>query len=145
MSWPDLQRLVQTTLSSKRLGTPVFARLLVQSAVSAKGGPAFLAQVVAVANGWLGQPLQRMYALGSVKRRHVALTLEYERGGNAQITWVGTAPRGPALDLLLVGNHGALYHDLTPSSRFEFAADPPNELLAWVQRALDSNRPEAAP
>ncbi|MFO0970383.1 MAG: hypothetical protein U0793_32945 [Gemmataceae bacterium] len=145
MPWADFQRAVDATLASKRLGVPVFARLLVQHAATAKGAAALLAHLVAAANGWLDQPLQRIYALGAIKNRNVTLTLEYQRGATAQITWTGAAPHGSAVDLMLVGNHGAAYHDLAALAWDAPAAEPPKDLLAWVQRALESARPVEAP
>jgi hypothetical protein len=144
MSWDAFQRTVQATLASKRLGTPVFVRCLAQHAVAAKAAPAFLAHLVHIVNGWLAQPLDRIYALGTVKNRHVTLTMQYQAGASAQLTWVGQAPGGPGVDLMLVGNHGAIYHDLAPLGAWDVAEPAPKELLAWMNRALASAQPEAA-
>lgn len=147
MRWDDFHRAVQSTLASKRLGTPVFVRYLVQGPVAAKAAPGFFAHLVQTVSDWLNQPLERIYALGSVKSRHVTLTLQYRAGGTAQVTWSGVAPEGPGVDLMLVGNHGAIYHDLGAGNLWDgfpgtFAEPPPKETLAWVTRALASNQPE---
>lgn len=145
----DFHRAVQSTLATKRLGTPVFVRYLLQGPIAVRAVPSFLAQIVHTVSTWLDQDLHRIYALGAVKSRHVTLTLEYDRGASSQLTWAG-APQNPGLDLILVGNRGALYHDTGLANPWQrFPALPseaaPKELNAWIDRALKSNQPEPAP
>lgn len=149
MRLDDFHRAVESTVASKRLGSPVFVRYLVQAPVAAKGVSGFLGQIAGAVGVWLGQELERIYALGSVKGRHVTLTLDYRGGASAQITWSGTAWRGPGVDLMLVGNRGALYHDFGAANLFDgslaLPAEPaPKTLTAWIDRALRSGQPEAA-
>ena len=148
MTTADLHRTVQTTLTSKRLGTPVFVRYLFHAPGDAAATMARLTRIVAKVREWLGQPLERIHAQGSVATRHIALTLECRGGAAAVITWIGTTPRGPGIDLTVLGNHGALYHDLGDANAWEAATfdeqtpvDAP--LSAWIDRALRSGRPEA--
>ena len=146
MSTPaDLHRAVQTTLASKRLGTPVFVRYLYHHNGNAAGVLAQLTRTVTLVRDWLGQPIERVYALGSFKERHITVTLEGRGGATALITWAGTA--GSGIDLTVVGNHGALYHDVGMANAWdapEFANEPPpdKELLALIENALRTGRPE---
>src|SRR4051812_5783699 len=107
----DLNRAVQATLASKRLGTPVFVRYALQSEDRADAIVPRLAQMTATVREWLAQPLARIYAIGAVAKGQVALTLEFRDGGSALVTWSRTPPRGDGVDLLVLGNHGALAHD----------------------------------
>lgn len=150
MTAVDLHRSVQATLTSKRLGTPVFVRYLFHGTGKAPQIMARLAKSVAAVRDWLGQPLERVHAHGSVAGRHIALTLECRLGATALVTWIGTTPRGPGIDLTVLGNHGALYHDLGDANAWEdFAFDdrqPADDaLVAWIERALRSARPEPNP
>ena len=142
----DLHRAVQATLTSKRLGTPVFVRYLYHRPVQGPAVAADLARTVAVVRGWLGGPVRRVYAVGGVDARQVTLTLEFANAATALVTWAGTAGRG--VDLTVVGNHGALYHDVGDADpgdeELAPAADPPvRALVAVIERALRSGRPEA--
>ncbi len=144
MSLADLYRAVESTLASKRLGTPVFVRYSLQTTGKTNGAATRLARMTAVARDWLGQELERIYALGSARTGHVTLTLEFRGGATGQITWANGARGG--VDLMLLGNHGALYHDADlDGPDAEVAAKPEPGLLAWVERALRSGQPEAAP
>jgi hypothetical protein len=148
MTASDLHRAVQTTLASKRLGTPVFARYLFHGTGDGPAIVARLARVVATVRGWLDQSLERIHAQGGVAQRHIALTLECRGGATAFVNWIGTPPRGPGIDLTVLGNHGALYHDLGDANAWESANfDDPQPadqaLTAWIERALRSGRPEA--
>ena len=141
----DLHRAVQTTLATRQLGTPVFVRYLYHHQGSADAVLARLTHTVGVVRDWLGQTLQRVYAMGGVKERHITLTLECQTGATALISWIGT-PGG--IDLTVVGNHGAIYHDLGSANAWvesQPAPDPApdKDLQALIERALASGRPEA--
>src|SRR5437870_8186870 len=149
MSAADLHRTVQTTLAGKRLGTPVFVRYLCHGTGEGAAVIARLARIVATVRGWLDQPLERIYAQGGVAQRHIALTLECRGGAIALVTWSGTSPHGPGIDLTVLGNHGALYHDLGDANSWDEASfddrQPADaQLTAWIERALRSGRPETA-
>jgi hypothetical protein len=147
MTAADLHRAVATTLAAKRLGTPVFVRYQFHAALDAQAVVQRLAQVTGVVRGWLDQPLERILSLGSAAARHVSLTLECRGGATAVVTWIGTTPGGPGIDLTVLGNHGALYHDFgaaAPWDDFTLDDKAPADgaLAAWIDRALRSSRPE---
>jgi hypothetical protein len=146
-SLADLHRAVQSTLAGKRLGTPVFVRYHLQSRDKATALPRRLAQTVDVVRAWLGRPLERVYALGSPRSGQVSLTLEFRGGPSAVVSWAAGEPRGDGVDLTVIGNHGALYHDAGAANLWDDpaapAAEPPAPAtLAAVERALRSGRPE---
>src|SRR5262249_30733506 len=93
-------------------------------------------------------PIERVLAQGSSASRHVTLLLELRGGATAIITWIGTTGRGAGVDLTLLGNHGTIYHDAgdAPLHDATFAPDdaaPDRDLVALVERALKSGRPES--
>jgi hypothetical protein len=148
MHLADLHRAVESTLNGKRLGTPVFARYLIRTQDKAGAVAARLAQITATVRDWLGQAPERIYALGSAKAGQVSLTLEFRGGATALIAWASAAAH-PGVDVTVVGNHGALYHDAGAGHSWDDSlslpqAKPDEILLAWVERALRSERPEGA-
>jgi hypothetical protein len=143
----DLHRAVQTTLASKRLGTPVFVRYHYHASLKGQAVVARLAKTVAIARDWLNAPIERILAQGSVASRHVTVLLEMRGGATAVVTWVGTPSRGAGVDLTVLGNHGAMYHDAGDDPLYDaaFAADdaaPDRDLVALIERTLKSGRPE---
>lgn len=145
----DLHRAVQGALASKRLGVPVFARYQYHAPIKGQAIVARLAKTTAIVRTWLDQPLERIFAQGTPASRHITLLLEFRGGLTAVVTWIGTSGRGGGVDLTLLGNHGVLYHDAGDAPLWEeaFAGDdaaPEKDLLAWIERAVKSNRPEDA-
>jgi hypothetical protein len=143
----DLHRAVQSTLASKRLGTPVFARYLYHSPLKGQAILTRLAKTTAAVRDWLNQPLERVVGQGTTASRHITLLLEFRGGATAVVTWIGTTGRGGGVDLTLLGNHGALYHDAGDASLWDesFASDdaaPERDLITLIERAIKSARPE---
>ena len=143
----DFHRAVQNTLTSKRLGTPVFVCYLYHRPIRDQAAHARLAKTTAVVRDWMGVPLERILAQSAA--RHITLLLEFRGGPTAVVTWVGTQGRGDGVDLTVVGNHGALYHDAGDGYLWDEPlstddAAPDKELLAWIDRAVKSGQPEDA-
>jgi hypothetical protein len=145
----DLHRAVQATLANKRLGTPVFVRYQYHAPIKGQAVFTRLTKSTATVRTWIDQPLERILAQGTAASRHVTLLLEFRGGLTAVVTWIGTNGRGGNVDLTLIGNHGVLYHDAGDAPLWDeaFATDdaaPDKDLLAWIERAVKSNRPEDA-
>lgn len=143
----DLHRAVTSTLASKRLGTPVFVRYQYHAPLKGQAAVARLAKTTAAVRDWLGAPLERILAQGSSASRHITLLLEFRTGVAGVVTWVGNNGRGGGVDLTLIGNHGTLYHDTGDGPTWDeaYAADdaaPDKDLVAWIERAVKSGRPE---
>ncbi len=146
----DVDRAVKSILASKRLGQLVFARCTLQSAGKV-GPPVLVARLAEVAEGWFNQPAVRVHAIGSAETGQLSVTLQFPEGGTAVLSYARTQP--PAglggLDLMLLGNHGAIYHDA-----FSGAGDGPMELfpgdnipavvplLDTISRALKTGKPQ---
>jgi hypothetical protein len=134
-SLADLHRTVTATLTSKRLGTPVFVRYLFRGTEDANTVVPRLAQLTAVVRGWLGQTLERVHAVGSTASGQVALTLQFREGGSALVCFARCRPQGWGVDVTVLGNHGALYHDAGSAALWAEepeAAPPPDAALEKV-------------
>jgi len=145
-SLADLHRGVASVIASKRIGTPVFVRYTWQGAETGDAIVGRLAQIVASARDWIGQSLSSVYAIGKIELGQVTLTLQFAGGATALVTFARGVRSG--LDLMLVGNHGTLYHDRGAARLWneppEFdlpAADA--TLIALVQQAVHSPQPVA--
>jgi hypothetical protein len=148
MHLAELHRAVEATLASKRLGTPVFIRYLLQTPDETGAVLPRLAQVVAAIRGWLNQSIERIYALGQVKTRQLTLTVEFRGGATALIGW-SAATDADGVDLMILGDHGALYHDFGGTAQWDgerpAAPEKPDAaLLALIERAVRSGRVEQA-
>jgi hypothetical protein len=128
----DLHRAVAATLAEKRIGTPVFVRYTAVLDTDAVTKLAALAEVV---RGWVGQRLDLVYAPGGS-----SLVLRFRGGATALIALVRHLPGERTVDLLILGNHGAIYHD---GAYTDESGSAPASVRATIARALSSGRPEA--
>ncbi len=135
-SLADLHRTVQTTLASKRLGIPVFVRYLLRSPEKTETTPARLAWLAGIVRDWLGQPLERVYVQGQVKNGHLDVTLEFRDGATAIIHWSAVRDAAAA-DVMILGNHGALYHEGDAAYALP-PAKPDGAIMTLIERALRS-------
>jgi predicted dehydrogenase len=142
----DLHRAVQLTLAGKRLGKPVFVRYTLDGVAKPEAMVPALARAAAAVREWLGQPLESVYALGAVAAGQVSLTLRFRDGATALVSASRSPARGDGLDLMVIGNRGALYHDSGGASLWDepaAAADSPDAALSeLIERALRSGKPE---
>ena len=146
MRLADLHRAVQATIASKRLGRPVFVRYTLQGQDKADSIAARLTQITAAVRQWIGQPLERIYAVGTAESGQVSLTLQFKDGATALVSYAGSRLSG--VDVMVLGNHGALYHDAGSGNQWAeptaAALDRPDAaLLTVIERALRSGKPEA--
>jgi hypothetical protein len=107
----DLHRTVAATLASQRLGQPLFVRYHWFGPEPLETLATRLAQITAVIRGWLGQDVHRLHAMTAEDRTHAALTLQFQTGATALISLTRTPSSEVRVDLMILGNHGALYHD----------------------------------
>jgi hypothetical protein len=145
-SLADLHRAVHATIASKRLGRPVFVRLTIQGLDKAETTVPRLARATTAVQDWLGQPLTRIYAVGAVASGQVALTLGFRDGATALVSFAHGQPRGDGIDVMVLGNHGAIYHDAGSANLWDetVATDckPDPVLVGAIERALRSGKPE---
>jgi hypothetical protein len=151
-----LHQAIQATLASQRLGRVVFVRYHVQASDAADAVVGRLARLAAVVQSWLRQPWDRILAVGRPDNSHVALTLQFREGGTALLTFSraaavqDAADRKAQVNLMVFGNHGALYHDFEggplqdqPDGFDPVLPDP--ALVRLIEQALHSGGPESVP
>ena len=106
-----LSKTLSDEISSGRVGTPVFARLVMAilqdhgSLLPALGeGVVFIEQI-------LRAPVKSLFASGAVELGHVSVQLHCAGSRTALVSQAGPPPGRPRVDLLLVGNHGTVRHE----------------------------------
>jgi hypothetical protein len=142
----ELHFAVLCTVASNRLGQPVFVRYLWQSPEKFAVAPR-LAQMTAEVRDWLGQTLDRVYAIGTAASGQVSLALQFRGGFSALVSVARGQAHGDGVELLVLGNKGALYHDAGhavigagPAPYSKEVPDP--ALVAVIRKALRSGKPE---
>lgn len=142
-TWDDLVGAVNKVIQSKRVGRPVFVRLT-QSQTASSEAIGALASLLSAARWWIGQPLTRLYAVGGAAGGPVSLTAIFADGASALLSVAAAPAAGDGLDVMVLGNHGVIYHDAGQGPLWESAArgqrgDRKDEAL--VQKALRSAKP----
>jgi len=132
----ELHRAVQTVLADHRLGQPVFVRYHIWG----PGPPEeAVVRLAAVVRSWLGQDLSCLFAVAAADRTHLTVTLQGSQGGTALVS--GSSASEAHVDLMVLGNHGALYQE-DSAVRWEGAAEPADAVLREaVAQALRSDTP----
>src|SRR4051812_19398541 len=108
-SLDSLHRSVQNALP--KVGTPVFVRYLLFSQDKQDSVLVRLSAMLEKVQGWMKQPFDRFFTVGSVASGQVTLTCEFKTGATALLSWSNSAGRGLGVDVMVLGNHGAIYHD----------------------------------
>jgi len=142
----SLYRTVNEIIGTGRLGVPVFVRCVVQIASGSEQVGSVLARVLTMASSWLNSSPVEVYAQSNHRLRQITVTIKYTDGQTSivSVSATGVAHR---MDLMLLGNKGALYHDgdaLSPG--FDISAEPipvPDWLLDALERSLNDGEPAA--
>ena len=140
-----LKKSVQSVIDEDRIGSPVFLRCVFNIASEASSSllqPA--AEIVALSNGWMPSQPQGVYAQGDVDATQVTVMVKYAAGQMAVLS-INRVDTETAIDIMLVGNKGVIYHE-TPLGRHYLSAMPPQlnklgELSDAITQALASDQP----
>lgn len=118
-----LKKAVDSVIDKDRIGSPVFLRcvLNVTSENNSLLQPA--AEIAALSNGWIKSDPQSVYAQGDVNATHVTVMVKYNDGQMA-VLCVNRVETETAIDMMLVGNKGVIYHE-TPIGRHYLSGTPP--------------------
>jgi myo-inositol 2-dehydrogenase / D-chiro-inositol 1-dehydrogenase len=139
----QMDRAVRKTLDSKRLGQVVFVRWHLQGVLAAEGEPLpALAKVVSVISAWVGKPPDRLSALPSGKdgTGQTSLLLQFPDGATALVSEAHGQKAPPGVELMILGNKGALYHHLDAATLHTWEDVPaslthaPAEVLAALEQ-----------
>ena len=143
-----LTAAIKRELEQGRLGTPVYVRLvIVASSDHGHLVPNSVAGMQLVQE-LLGPPIEEVFAAGSVESGNLSLQLHLAGGRTGQVISILRREGSPGADLLLVGNHGTLRHDLAEAvlaneteERLWSADGVRSELVAAVEESLHKRSP----
>ena len=138
---------MQSTIASKRIGKVVFVRYVLQGTPLPEPALLKLAAAVAAVGNWIGSSLDKLYGMRG-DGGQISLTLQFRDGATALVNFVHGPPRGNGVDLLVLGNHGAIYHDAGTASLWDeekltVEDNPRSAILTAIERALRSGKLEA--
>ncbi len=141
-----LEQSVQEVIDRNRIGRPVFIRYTLLGPLKQDEMLALLSRMLDAARRWLGQPIGKVYAVGSLEGGQVSLTMQTPDGATALLSVGRTRATGDGIDLMVVGDHGAIYHDAGQGllgcngARYQRPGSEP-KLLGLIERVLASGRP----
>lgn len=139
----QLNKSVQSVIEKDRIGSPVFLRCVLHVADAESLLPP-IAEVAALANEWIPSRPASVYAQGDAGTTQVTVMVHYVAGQMALLS-VNKADVQTAIDIMLVGNKGVVYHE-TPIGRHYPNAIPPElggsgELTEAIAQSLESGQP----
>lgn len=139
-----LKKSVDSVIEKGRIGSPVFLRGVL-NVVSGKNSilqPTV--ELVALSNGWIQSEPQTIYAHGDANTTQVTVMVKYV-DGQMSVLSVNRVKTETAIDIMLVGNKGVIYHE-TPIGRHYLSGTPPQlgrseELSDSIAQALRTGQP----
>ncbi len=138
---------IQAVLDRQRIGRPAFVRYTLLGSLKQEELLPILSRMLDVVTRWLGQPIARVHAIGSIAAGQVSLTVQTAEGTTALVSIGQARTVGDGVDLMVVGDRGAICHDAGQglvgcgSARYRQPAGEP-KLLRLIEKALGSGRPE---
>ncbi len=135
-----LKKSVQTLIEKERIGSPVFLRGLLNIANKDSSLLHPLTEFVALANTWIPSNPQKVYTQGDMDSSQVTTMIQYANGQMAVLS-VNRVDTETAIDIMLVGNKGVIYHE-TPIGRHYLSGNPPEfngvgELSEFLIKSLE--------
>lgn len=139
-----LKKSVQSVLEKDRIGSPVFLRCVLHVAGEDVNLLSSVAAMTALANGWMPSSAASVYTQGDAKGTQVTVMVHYASGEMALLS-VNRVDIDTAIDIMLVGNKGVIYHE-TPVGRHYLNAVAPefgetDELTEAIAQSLESGQP----
>ena len=139
-----LKKSVQSVLEKERIGSPVFLRCVLHVAGEASNLLSPVSEMAALANGWMPSSPARVYTQGDADATQVTVMIHYV-GGQMALLSVNRVNIETAIDIMLVGNKGVIYHE-TPIGRHYLNATSPQlgalgELTEAIAQSLESGQP----
>ena len=139
-----LKKSVQSVLERERIGSPVFLRCVVHVADDSVDLLSLVGAVTALANEWLPSSPKRVYAQGHVDSIQVTVMVHYV-GGQMALLSIDRVDIETAVDIMLVGNRGVIYHETPVGRHYQNAILPELDgtvgLTAAIAQSLESGQP----
>lgn len=139
-----LRKSVQAQIDKDRIGSPVFLRGVLNTVDNESSLLLPITEFVSLANAWIPSIPQKVYATGDVDGTQVTTMVQYVNGQMAVLS-VNRVDTETAIDIMLVGNRGVIYHE-TPIGRHFLSGTPPElhgvgELSEVISTSLASGQP----
>lgn len=139
-----LIKSVDSVIEKGRIGSPVFLRCVLNVASENASLLQPMAEIVALSNGWIQSDPQTIYARGDASGTQVTVMVKYV-DGQMSVLSVNRVETETAIDIMLVGNKGVIYHE-TPIGRHYLSGTPPQlgktgELSDTIAHALSTGQP----
>ena len=139
-----LKKSVQSVLEKDRIGSPVFLRCVLHVSGEDVNLLSSVAEMTALANTWIPSPPARVYAQSDVDSTQVTVMVHYAAGQMATLS-VDRVDIETAIDIMLVGNRGVIYHETPVGRHYQNAILPEldgiGELTAAIAQSLESGQP----
>lgn len=139
-----LKKSVQSVLEKDRIGSPVFLRCVLHVTGEGTNLLPSAAEVAALANAWIPSTPVRVYAQGDASGTQITLTVHYVAGQMALLS-VNRVDVETAVDIMLVGNKGVIYHETPVGRHYQNAIAPEfdhtGELTEAITQSLESGQP----
>lgn len=100
----DLHQTVQKALKADRIGTPVYVRYHLQNLLKKEA----LEKIVPLIEQWMGAKAELRHTLNN--ENHHSWTLQWKDGRTASLSALDGTDAVPGPHLMVIGNHGAIYH-----------------------------------
>jgi hypothetical protein len=131
----DLDDAVQEVIKAGQIGQPVFVRCLIGVPDDREEQLKLLVDSVMTIQGWVGQPIERLYAVGALGSS-LSLHVAFRNGASSLIS--GQSTGRWIADLIILGNHGALYRDaFWGGFALLHRSFPDTEMKRSIRRALE--------
>ncbi len=142
----SLQKSVQSVIDAGRIGSPVFVRCLLQSPLSDHDTVGASAALANMANAWMPSSPEQIYVQQSQDGTQSTTMIKYAGGQTALLSVNRVAAnQEESIDLALVGNKGAIYHE-TPRGQYRLMRasiqlDDKGNLSDLIGQAIASGEP----
>lgn len=139
-----IKKSVDSVIEKDRIGSPVFLRCVLHVVNETMNLLHPAAEIVSLSNGWIPSKPQCVYAQGDADATQITVMVQYVEGQMAVLS-VNRVDTETAIDLMLVGNKGVIYHE-TPIGKHYLGGTPPEltlsgELTDVIAEALSTGQP----
>lgn len=139
-----LKKSVDSIIEKDRIGSPVFLRCVLNVANPKNSLLNAAAEITSLSNEWIPSLPQTVYAQGDAYSAQVTVMAKYVDGQMSLLS-VNRVENETAIDIMLVGNKGVIYHE-TPIGRHYLSATPPQlgkmqALSETIAKSLAAGQP----
>ena len=139
-----LKKSVQSVLEKDRIGSPVFLRCVFHAVGEDVNLLSSVTDMVELANEWIPSPPVSVYTQGDTDGTQVTVMVHY-RAGQMALLSVNRVDIETAIDIMLVGNRGVIYHETPVGRHYQNAVLPElnrtGKLTAVIAQSLESGQP----